>query len=160
MYKEKEYLVEKLKEAGIKSQVHSSLKKLKICQETHVGAVLRVDETFTRSNHKKSYDSTDGESKRRVRYYDRETKLKVVIADNNEEKVENILTEFLIVIGKGLLSDGEWREIELGEAKWFEEGDSILKSKVAVELEVTFKGSIYKDRIMQRKGINVMASKE
>jgi len=87
-------------------------------------------------------------------------KLKVIIADNTEEKVELILTKFLVGIGKGLEVDKEWIEIEVGDADWVENGDSILKSKIAVELEITFKGSVYVDRQMRQKELEVSISKE
>lgn len=159
MVNEKNYLIEKLKEAGIKSQIYTNMKKLKTCSESHLGAVLRAGETFSRSNSKKKY-SDDGTARRRIRYFDRETKLKVIIADNTEEKVELILTKFLVGIGKGLEVDKEWIEIEVGDADWVENGDSILKSKIAVELEITFKGSVYVDRQMRQKELEVSISKE
>lgn len=55
MKEERDYLVGVLKKAGIRSTVHDSLKSLKNCNETHVGAVLRVKETFARSGSKKIY---------------------------------------------------------------------------------------------------------
>lgn len=41
MKKEKDYLITKLKESGIKSQVYTTMKKLKQANESHLGAVLR-----------------------------------------------------------------------------------------------------------------------
>lgn len=42
--------------------------------------------------------------------------------------------------------DGNWVNIVVGEADWVEEGDSILKAKVAVQFDITFEGGIYQDR--------------
>ena len=42
--------------------------------------------------------------------------------------------------------DGNWVNIVVGEADWVEEGDSILKAKVAVQFDITFEGGIYEDR--------------
>lgn len=159
MVREKNYLVEKLKESGIKSQIYTTMKKLKACSECHVGAVLRDGESFTRSNGKKKF-SSENRTMKRVRYYDRETKLKVIIADNNEENVESILEKFLISVGKGIEVNGDWVEIEVGDADWVEAGDSILKSKIAVELEIVFKGSLYVNREVLKKDISVTASRE
>lgn len=47
---------------------------------------------------------------------------------------------------KGIDVDGNWVNIVVGEADWVEEGDSILKAKVAVQLDITFEGGIYQDR--------------
>ena len=38
MKKEKDYLIAKLKESGIKSQVYTTMKKLKQANESHLGA--------------------------------------------------------------------------------------------------------------------------
>ena len=99
MKEERDYLVGVLKKAGIRSTVHDSLKSLKNCNETHVGAVLRVKETFARSGSKKIYGE-EGQRKQRKKLHVRITTLHVVIADSNEEKVDAILTNFMKNIGK------------------------------------------------------------
>lgn len=146
---EKNYLIKTLKESGIKSQVYTNMKKLKQGNEPHVGAVLRNGETFTRSVSKKVYTDQEGRRKRRVKLWNRSTSLHVVIADTSEEKVEEILENFLVNLKKGLDVNGNWTDIEVGDADWVEDGDSILKAKVAVQFDVTFEGGIYQDRKIQ-----------
>lgn len=146
---EKNYLIKTLKESGIKSQVYTNMKKLKQGNEPHVGAVLRNGETFTRSGSKKVYTDQEGRRKRRVKLWNRSTSLHVVIADTSEEKVEEILENFLVSLKKGLDVNGNWTDIEVGDADWVEDGDSILKAKVAVQFDVTFEGGIYQDRKIQ-----------
>ena len=146
MVKERNYIVETLKSSGIKSQVYTNMKKLKQGNEVHVGAVLRNGETFTRSGSKRKFVDQEGRQKRRVKLWDRNTSLHVVIADTSEEKVEEILEEFLRNLKKGIDVDGNWVNIVVGEADWVEEGDSILKDKMAVHFEITFEGGIYEDR--------------
>ncbi len=146
---EKNYLIKTLKESGIKSQVYTNMKKLKQGNEPHVGAVLRNGETFTRSGSKKVYTDQEGRRKRRVKLWNRSTSLHVVIADTSEEKVEEILENFLVNLKKGLDVNGNWTDIEVGDADWVEDGDSILKAKVAVQFDVTFEGGIYQDRKIQ-----------
>lgn len=146
---EKNYLIKTLKESGIKSQVYTNMKKLKQGNEPHVGAVLRNGETFTRSGSKKMYTDQEGRRKRRVKLWNRSTSLHVVIADTSEEKVEEILENFLVNLKKGLDVNGNWTDIEVGDADWVEDGDSILKAKVAVQFDVTFEGGIYQDRKIQ-----------
>lgn len=146
MVKERNYIVETLKSSGIKSQVYTNMKKLKQGNEVHVGAVLRNGETFTRSGSKKNFVDQEGRRKRRVKLWDRSTSLHVVIADTSEEKVEEILGSFLRNLKKGIEVDGNWVDIVVGEADWVEEGDSILKAKMAVQLDITFEGGIYEDR--------------
>lgn len=146
MVKERNYIVETLKNSGIKSQVYTNMKKLKQGNEVHVGAVLRNGETFTRSGSKRKFVDQEGRQKRRVKLWDRNTSLHVVIADTSEEKVEEILEAFLRNLKKGMDVDGNWVNIVVGEADWVEEGDSILKAKVAVQFDITFEGGIYEDR--------------
>ena len=146
MVKERNYIVETLKNSGIKSQVYTNMKKLKQGNEVHVGAVLRNGETFTRSGSKRKFVDQEGRQKRRVKLWDRNTSLHVVIADTSEEKVEEILEGVLRTLKKGIDVDGNWVNIVVGEADWVEEGDSILKAKVAVQFDITFEGGIYEDR--------------
>lgn len=149
MVTEREYLIDTLKRSGIKSQVYTNMKKLKQGNEVHVGAVLRNGETFTRSGSKKTFLDQEGQRKRRVKLWDRSTSLRVVIADTSEEKVETILDTFLRNLKKGIDVDGNWVNIVVGEADWVEEGDSILKAKIAVQFDITFEGGIYEDRDMK-----------
>ena len=146
MVKERNYIAETLKGSGIKSQVYTNMKKLKQGNEVHVGAVLRNGETFTRSGSKRKFVDQEGRRKRRVKLWDRNTSLHVVIADTSEEKVEEILESFLRNLKKGIDVDGNWVNIVVGEADWVEEGDSILKAKMAVQFDITFEGGIYEDR--------------
>ena len=122
------------------------MKKLKQGNEPHVGAVLRNGETLSRSGSKRKFVDQEGQRKRRVKLWDRSTSLHVVIADTSEEKVEKILDSFLRKLKKGIDVDGNWVNIVVGEVDWVEEGDSILKAKVAVQFDITFEGGIYEDR--------------
>ena len=145
MKAERDFIIKKLEEAGVRGKIHGSMKALKNCSEGHVGAVLRNGEEFTRSGSKKRYTDQEGHRKQRNRLFDRVTRLHVIIADTSEEKVEEILTRFLTGITKGFPVDRSWVGIEIGEADWVEEGDSILKSRIAVEFDVTLTGGIYED---------------
>ena len=49
----KQYLIDKLKAAGIKSKPFTTEKALEKSQESHIGAVLFERETFTRYGSKK-----------------------------------------------------------------------------------------------------------
>lgn len=160
MVKERNYIVETLKSSGIKSQVYTNMKKLKQGNEVHVGAVLRNGETFTRSGSKRKFVDQEGRQKRRVKLWERNTSLHVVIADTSEENVEKILEEFLRNLKKGIDVDGNWVNIVVGEADWVEEGDSILKAKVAVQFDITFEGGIYEDRDIKPMDIGLMSDKE
>ena len=107
MKKEKDYLIAKLKESGIKSQVYTTMKKLKQANESHLGAVLRNGETLARSGSKRNFVDQEGQRKRRVKLWSRDTKLRVIIADASEDKCEEIFEKFLTLIGKGMENDGK-----------------------------------------------------
>lgn len=154
MIKERNYLIEKLKAAGIKSQVYTSMKKLKLSSETHLAAVLHNRDVFERTNSKKRYIDQEGDERCRHTYLTKETSFNVVISDSDEEKCESLLNSFLMMLDKGLGVDENWVDIELGEAEWIEKDDSILKAKISVELEVKFKGiRMYQDTKIQKVGI-------
>ena len=146
MVTERDYIIQILKDSGIQSQVYTTMKKLKQASEPHVGAVLVSSDTFNRSGSKKIYRDQEGQQKRRVKLWNRTTVCRVIIADTSEEKVEVILEKFLRKLKKGVPVDGNWVNIAVGDADWVEEGDSILKAKVAVQFDITFEGGIYEDR--------------
>ena len=93
MKKERDFIVEKLQEAGVHGKIHDSLKSLKNCNEVHVGAVLRSGERVSRSKSKKIYEDQAGQRITRKKLFERITVLHVVIGEYNEEKVENILKQ-------------------------------------------------------------------
>lgn len=145
MKEERDFLIKALQNAGVKGKIHESMKTLKNCNELHVGAVLRVRENFTRSGSKKRYTDKEGQRKQRNKLFDRITVLHVVIADTSEDKVETLLNNFLTGISKGFEVNGNWVDLELSDAEWLEEEDTILKAKITVEFDVTLKGGIYVD---------------
>lgn len=149
MVAERDYIIQTLKDSGIQSQVYTTMKMLKQGNESHVGAVLVSSDTFNRSGSKKIYADQEGQQKRRVKLWNRITVCHVIIADTSEEKVEAILETFLRKLKKGVPVDGNWVNIIIGDADWVEEGDSILKARVAVQFDITFEGGIYEDREMK-----------
>lgn len=158
MKEEREFLVKTLKEAGARGKIHDSLKSVKNCNEIHICAVMRVGESFTRSGSKKIYRDKEDQRIQRNKLFDRETVLHVVIADSTEEKVDNLLTDFLKKVSKGFSVDGNWVDIEIGDADWVEQNDSILKSRIVVEFDVTLKGGIYKDTDLKDVSVGNISS--
>lgn len=153
MKEERDFLIKALQNAGVKGKIHESMKTLKNCNELHVGAVLRVRENFTRSGSKKRYTDKEGQRKQRNKLFDRITVLHVVIADTSEDKVETLLNNFLTGISKGFEVNGNWIDLEISDAEWLEEEDTILKAKITVEFDVTLKGGIYVDTDMVNIGL-------
>ena len=158
MKEEREFIVNTLKSAGAKGKIHDSVKSMKNCSDVHVCAVMRVGESFTRSGSKRRFEDQEGHRKQRNKLFDRVTVLQVVIADANEEKVDKLLTDFLKKISKGFAVSGNWVDIEIGDADWVEENDSILKSRIAVEFDVTLKGGIYTDTDLKEAAVGMIAA--
>ena len=156
MKAEKDFLVGCLTRAGIKSQVLKSWKELERYADSHVGAVLSEGQVLARDGSKRNYTDQSGVRCTRTCIYTVDSKFKVVIGDYTPERAESIFYAFLDEIDHGLHLDGNHVEIELGEVKWVEKDDSILKAEIACEIPVTFHGGYYKD--VTRKpfpGINV-----
>ena len=156
MKAEKDFLIGCLTRAGIKSRVLKSWKELERYADSHVGAVLSEGQVLARDGSKRNYTDQNGVRCTRICAYTADSKFKVVIGEYTPEQAETIFYAFLDEIDHGLHLDGNHVEIELGEVKWVEKDDSILKAEIACEIPVTFHGGYYKD--VTRKpfaGINV-----
>lgn len=145
MYQEKEYLVRTLKAAGLKARIHESMKSLESSGEIQIGGVIRYDDVLTRSGSKKTYVDQSGARHNRTKIWNRDTKLKVIIGEATEEKCEQIFEEFLKKLGRGIWIDGNWTGIEVEDIDWIADKDTILKSRMVVEIIITFTGGIYRD---------------
>ncbi|EPR07767.1 hypothetical protein [Ruminiclostridium papyrosolvens] len=141
----REYLLTKLKEAGIHSKPYTSMKRLRASQETHVGAVLFEEESFNRSGTKTIFSDQTGERHKRRKIFSRETTFSVIIGDPDPTKTETIFEAFLRIIDSGIYINGDYTPIQVEEAEWVDDDDSILKAKVAVNFKVKFLGGVYKD---------------
>ena len=75
----KQYLIDKLKAAGIKSKPFTTEKALEKSQESHIGAVLFERETFTRNGSKKRYRDEEGTLHKRRKIMERATTFGVII---------------------------------------------------------------------------------
>ena len=69
----------------------------------------------------------------------------MIIGDAVEEKCEELFTAFLERLEKGIWIEGNWVGIEVEDVEWVDGADSILKSRLAVEMIISFKGGIYKE---------------
>lgn len=144
----KEYLISKLKSAGIKSNIYTSIKKLEKSNESHVGAVLFEGDNFTRSGSKTTYKDQRGDKQKRVKIFNRQISFVVVIGEYEESKCEEIFEKFIGLLDRGIVIDSNYTPIEIDDADWVDENDSILKAKIAVQVKITFEGGLYKDAAM------------
>ena len=96
LYKQsKEYLLEKLKAAGLKSKPYTTQKGLEKSQESHIGAVLFESETLLRNGSKTRYRDQEGAQKKRRKVFDRALTFTVIIGDYTDEAVESMFGAFL-----------------------------------------------------------------
>ncbi len=146
MRTEREYVIDTLEAAGIrKSCIYTTLKRLRTANEMRVGGVLQAGEHFERSSSKTKYTDQEGQRVTRWKVWSRETRFQVVIADSTDDKVEEVLVNFLLLLKKGIDIDQNWTGIEVSDIDWVEADDSILKSKVAIQFQVIFHGGVYRD---------------
>jgi len=141
----KEYLIQKITEAGIKSKVFTCIKKLEASNESHIGAVLFAGDSFERSGAKTIYVDQLGIKQKRVKTFDRKSSFVVVIGEYDQSKCESIFEKFIGLLDRGILIDDNFTAIEVEDADWVEENDSVLKAKVAVQVKIRFDGGLYKD---------------
>ncbi|WP_312644581.1 SON protein [Hydrogenoanaerobacterium sp.] len=140
-----EYLSKKLHDAmGASTRVCTTLKELKNNAESHVAAVLIESDNFTRNGSKINIMNNSGGSKA-VKLFDRQLKFVVILGEYKLAALEPFFETFISSIDKGLtLSNGYYITIEPSEAEWVDKEDSILKSDIAVQLQITFHGGIYR----------------
>lgn len=139
------YLIDKVNKAGIKTKVKTTLKDLKASSESHIGAVLFEDDEFEKNIQKVIYTDELGNKKKRKKIFDRKTTFSVVVGEYEQVKCQNIFSNFMTLIESGIYIDGNYVEIIPKKAAWVEDKDSILKSKVAVQILIEFNGGIYKE---------------
>lgn len=154
-------LKENLKKAGFKEkQIYTSKKRLALCNESRVAAVLFEDDTLTKNRSKRIYQS-DGERHKRRRKYDRDISFSIAIGEYEIEKVEEIYNKFLEELPEGIYVDGNYVEIIPSTADWMDDEDTILKAKCAVQITITCKGGVYKDTDFAKADeVNIAVEKE
>ena len=141
----KQYLLRKLKEAGLKSNPYTTMKSLEKSQESHLGAVLFEKEAYARNESKKRFRDEKGAKHKRRRVFDRDLGYAVTIGGYTDEEAEGILEAFLSSLDDGIYVDGNFVPIEPEGAVWFDTEDRLLKAQVAVQLTVVFHGGVYRD---------------
>lgn len=141
----KQYLVEQLKAAGLKSKPYTTLKSLEKSLESHVGAVLFESETILRNGSKTHYKDLEGAQKKRRKVFDRALAFTVTIGGYTDDEVEGMLERFLGSLDRGIYVDGNFVPLEVEGAEWVDKDDSILKAQVAVQVKIAFAGGVYRD---------------
>ena len=132
----KQYLLDKLVAAGLKSKPYTTQKSLEKSQESHIGAVLFESEALSRNGSKTYYIDQEGAQKKRRKVFERKLTFTVVIGDYTDDAVETIFEKFLASLDRG---------IEVEGADWVDKDDSILKAQVAVQATISFDGGLYRD---------------
>lgn len=141
----KQYLLDKLKAAGLKSKPYTTLKSLEKSQESHIGAVLFDKEEVAKNGSKRVFHDEEGAKKKRRKAFDRTLTFTVIIGDYTDEAVEATFEKFLGSLDDGIYVDGNYVPIEPGEADWVSKDDSLLKAQLAVQISITFQGGLYVD---------------
>lgn len=141
----KQYLLDKLVGAGLKSKPYTTLKALEKSQESHVGAVLFDSETILRNGSKTHYKDKEGAQKKRRKVFDRALAFTVTIGGYTDDEVEGMFERFLNGLDKGIYVNGDFVPLEVEGADWVDKDDSILKAQVAVQIRIRFDGGVYRD---------------
>lgn len=146
----KQYLLDKLVAAGLKSKPYTTQKSLEKSQESHIGAVLFESEALSRNGSKTYYIDQEGAQKKRRKVFERKLTFTVVIGDYTDDAVETIFEKFLASLDRGIYVDGNFVQIEVEGADWVDKDDSILKAQVAVQATISFDGGLYRDTASRR----------
>lgn len=139
------YLEELLLQAGMNSEICKSIQELKNYAGSYVGGVVLDKDHFEVERKNKVYIEK-GVQKKRIKKFNRTTEFLVIIGEHTSQACDEIFAKFLSLIDKGIYDlEGNYVEIEIGEAEWLRDKDSILVSSVVVQVGISFKGGIYKD---------------
>lgn len=141
----KQYLIARLKAAGIKTKPYTTEKSLSKCLESHVGAVLFEREICARNGSKKKFRDDAGEKHKRRRVLDRDITFSVIIGEYTDDAAETIFERFLTSLDSGIYVDGNFVPIDIEQSDWVDKDDSLLKAQVAVQTLITFHGGLYRD---------------
>lgn len=141
----KQYLLDKLREAGLRSRPYTTQKSLEKSQESHIGAVLFDREAYARNGSKRRFTNEKGEKHKRRKVFDRALTFTVTIGDYSDEAVEAMFERFISALDSGIYVDGNYVPIEVEGADWVDRDDSILKAQVAVQVRIIFHGGVYRD---------------
>lgn len=144
------YLLQKLKDAGLKTKPYTTMKSLSRTMESHVGAVLPGTEAITRNGSKTIYTDQEGAQHKRRKLFDRTVTLQVILGDYNAENVEAMLDSFLAGLDRGIAVDGNFVPLAVDSVEWDTEEDHPLKAEVAVRVSITFQGGVYRDTDLHR----------
>ncbi|MDL2288274.1 SON protein [Oscillospiraceae bacterium OttesenSCG-928-F05] len=157
----RDYLIKCLEESGIRTPPIKTMKQLETTQDPRVGAVIFASETFRRSGSKRTYRDENGARHKRRKVFDRDTTFNVIIGDPEPERAERIFERFVCALDNGIVVDGNFVSLEPGQVEWVTNEDSILRSKMAVNIAITFYGGVYSDtRLGRLTGIDIQVEKE
>lgn len=146
MYMEcREYLISLLVQAGMKRPVHTNQKTMDNDNEPHKAAVIADTDEQKCNGQKVIYKDKAGKRYKRTKRFDRTITFIVTIGDHTYPKVESIFERFLRLVEQGIYIDGNYTEINLQPATWYDEDDRIIKSKALVVFKVQFIGGVYVD---------------
>lgn len=141
-------LIRTLKAAGCEKDPFTSKKRLELSGESRISAVLCESDSVERTSGKRFYTSADRSRLKRVKLYERAITYTVVIGDYDQTGAERTYERFLSGLATGIYVDGNYVSIEPSEAQWMGEKDHILHAMVAVQLQVTCHGGLYRDSSM------------
>ena len=150
----RDYLVSLIKQAGIKREVHTNQKTLDGDSESHKAAVIADTDESKRSGQKVKYKDQEGIKHKRTKKFERILTFIVTVGDYTYEQVEVIFEKFLRLVDDGIYIDGNYTEITIMPATWYDEEDKIIRSKAAVVFKVQFDGGIYKDTNYKKIGVD------
>lgn len=154
----KQYLLDRLIAAGLKSKPYTSQKSLERCQDSSFGAVLFDSEVTVRNGSKTIFKDQEGAQKKRTKIFDRNLTFTVMIGGFTDEEVEALYERFVGGLDQGIYVDGNYVPIETEGTDWSDDDDTIFKAKVSVGMKITFSGGLYRDTDFAKlSGIEVEA---
>lgn len=141
---ERDFLVQTLKDAGVKGKIHESMKSLKNCNEIHVGAVLRIGEKFSRSGSKKKYTDQEGQRKQRKRES---------FSMRMKMEMKRMDSDFWTSLMERMTNSQGWRLVRESEINW-RKGNTWISERQCrtyhLKMEYSLTRSVWRNRIPKK----------
>ncbi|WP_250278789.1 hypothetical protein [[Clostridium] colinum] len=142
------YLKKCLNNAGAKI-FYTNLKELETSNKIEFTAIFVANEDLEKS-YGKSIVYKNNQKFRRIEKFKRKINFQLLIGDINTLKVERLFTKFMSEIDdKLILENGDISFIEFGKAEYIDKKDTILKSEITLQIDITFTELIYKDYLFK-----------
>lgn len=157
----REYLLSLLQQLELRGRIYTSMKELESSNAIEYGAVIFNSEELQRSTERRRFQF-EQKSVRRFKIFDRKINFIISFGSASETHTEEMYETFLRLLAQGITDkENNYIPIEVEKIEWLDEKDSILRSKLLVQMQLSFHAGLYKDKeIIRVKDVDLSPFEE